>query len=89
MSSFGLVVAVIAAFFVFGIGVGVIGVIALAPLRQDPYREVRGDDYPAGRTSPLGWPGQGTDWREPRGPSQYGRYAEDESGNGPPRWPGR
>jgi hypothetical protein len=89
MSSFWLVAAVIVAFFVIGIGVGVIGVIALAALRRDRYRAVRGNGQRAGPRSPLGWPTTGTDWREPRGPGQYGGYEEDESGNGPPRWPGR
>jgi hypothetical protein len=85
VSGFELVAGVIAAFFVIGIGVGVIVMIALSALRYR--RALRDDDRPSGRyRRPLGWRDEGTDWREPPGPDLY---EDDESGDGPPRWPDR
>lgn len=53
MSGFELVAGVIAAFFIIGIGVGVVVMIALSALRYR--RAVRGgDDYRDGRRRPLG-----------------------------------
>jgi hypothetical protein len=57
VSGFELVAGIIAAFFVIGIGVGVVVMIALSALRYR--RAVRGDDYNRdGRRGPLR-PGDG------------------------------
>jgi hypothetical protein len=83
MTGFEVVVGVIAAFFIIGIVVGVIAVIAMSALK--PAR-VRPGARPSGRTRrrgggpahPSGDGGPG--WEEPPGPN------ETDGGN--PRWPG-
>jgi hypothetical protein len=55
VSGFELVAGVIAAFFVIGIGVGVLLVVALPGLRRD-------------RALPAGDSSHGTDWEGPVGP---------------------
>jgi hypothetical protein len=78
VTGLGFVVGVIVAFFVIGIVVGVIAVIAMSALKSDrgrlgdrTRRLRRGTDSPLG-----GAPG----WEEPPGP--------DEEDNRYPRWPG-
>lgn len=87
MSGFELVAGVIVAFFVIGIGVGVIVMIALSALRFR--RAFEGTVRRRGQYRPLGWRDEGTDWRQPPGPGLYDEYEDDESGGDPPRWPGR
>lgn len=81
MRGFELVASVIAAFFVVGIGVGVLLVIALPALRRRRDTQSIGWDSqyrrPGGRPPGYGdsdWPG----WEEPAGP-------DDDT---QPRWPG-
>jgi hypothetical protein len=87
VSGFEIVAGIIAAFFVIGIGVGVIVMIALSALRYR--RAVRDDDWRSRRHRPLGRRDAGTDWREPSGPGRYDEYEGDEDDDGPHRWPGR
>jgi len=73
MGGFELVAGVIGIFFVAGIGVGVLLVIALPLFRRGgPGGRGRG-----GRS--RGGYHNRDDWQEPPGPGEYG---------GPPRWPG-
>ena len=77
MTGFEFVAGVIAAFFVIGIVVGVIAVIAMSSLKSDRGRlGDRTRRLRRGTGSPLSGPG----WEEPPGP--------DEEDNGYPRWPG-
>jgi hypothetical protein len=77
VTGFEFVVGVIAAFFVIGIVVGVIAVIAMSSLKSDRGRlGDRTRRLRRGTRSPLRGPG----WEEPPGP--------DEEDNGYPRWPG-
>jgi hypothetical protein len=76
---FALVTGVIAAFFVIGIAVGWIAVVAMSALRTS--RSRRGNRprrLRDGTGSPHGDGGLG--WEEPPGP--------DQEDNGHPRWPG-
>lgn len=85
LGAVGLVTGVIAAFFVIGIGVGVIAVFALSALRYR--RRAQRDDWLAGRRRPLGRTDDGVGWQEPPGPDEYGDGAGGY-GDQPPRWPG-
>jgi len=77
VTGFEFVAGVIAAFFVIGIVVGVVAVIAMSSLKSDRGRlGDRTRRLRRGTGSPLGGPG----WKEPPGP--------DEEDNGYPRWPG-
>jgi hypothetical protein len=79
---FEVVASVIAAFFIIGIGVGVLLVFALPALRK------RGGAHDIGREDdhrPYGLPpgygdNGGPGWQEPPGP---------DDGEAPPPWPGR
>ncbi len=75
MSGIELVAGVIVAFFAFGIGAGVLTVIALSALRGHRARERhRGfGEYDPSRTQPI-------DWMHPDDP--------DERDDLPPPWPG-
>jgi hypothetical protein len=79
---FEVVAGVIAAFFLIGIGVGVLLVIALPALRRR--RDIRDIDWDADRRRhglPPGYgDGEGPGWQEPPSP-------DDDQGR-PPRWPG-
>jgi hypothetical protein len=78
VTGFEFVAAVIAAFFVIGIVVGVIAVVAMSALRSDRGRlGNRTRRLRRGTGSPLG---RGPGWEEPPGP--------DEEDSGYPRWPG-
>lgn len=85
MTGVGLVAGVIAAFFIIGIVVGVIIMIALSALRYR--RNTRGDDWRAGRRRGLGQAAGGVGWQQPPGPDEYGN-GNDGYGVGPTRWPG-
>ena len=77
MTGFGFVADVIAAFFILGIGVGVIAVIAMSALRSDWGRlGGRARRLRRGAGPPLGG---GPGWEEPPGPGE----TDDR-----PRWPG-
>ena len=77
MTGFEFVAGVIAAFFVIGMVVGVIAVIAMSSLKSDRGRlGDRTRRLRRGTGSPRGGPG----WEEPPGP--------DEEDTGSPRWPG-
>jgi len=82
MTGFDFVAGVIAAFFIIGIGVGVIAVIAMSALKRARGRPGGRPRRPrrlggsAGPPSVDGGPG----WEEPPGP--------DETDDGYPRWPG-
>ena len=81
MTGFGFVVGVIAAFFILGIGVGVIAVIAMSALKRAQGRP-GGRPRRPGRLGASVGPrsvGGGPGWEEPPGP--------DETDDGP-RWPG-
>lgn len=82
MRGFELVAAVIAAFFVIGIAVGVLLVVALPTHRRRDRAPVIGWEGEYRRRPGLP-PGYGHDggpgWEEPPGPD------DDEN---PPRWPG-
>ena len=83
MRGFEVVASVIAAFFVIGIGVGVLLVLAMPALhRRRVARDIGREDY---YRHPYGLPpGYGDDngrgWQEPSGP---------DDDNFPPTWPGR
>jgi hypothetical protein len=78
VTGLGFVVGVIVAFFVIGIVVGVIAVIAMSALKSDRGRlGDRTRRLRRGTGSPLGG---GPGWEEPPRP--------DETGNEYPRWPG-
>ena len=84
MRGFEVVASVIAAFFVFGIGVGVLLVVALPALsRRRGTRDIgREDAYRHPYGVPSGY-GDNDDpgWQEAPGPSN--------DDGGPPPWPGR
>lgn len=81
MREVGLVAGVIVAFFVIGIGVGVIAMIALSALK---YRRLaQRDEWRAGRRP--GPADDGVGWQQPPGPDDY---EDDWYGDQPPRWPG-
>ena len=82
MRGFELVASVIAAFFVIGIGVGVLLVIALPALRRrrDPQSIGWDGQYRRWVGRPPGYgDSDGPGWEEPPGPD------DDDT---PPRWPG-
>jgi hypothetical protein len=72
------VAGVIVAFFVIGIVVGVIAVIAMSALKSD--RGQLGDRTRRLRRGTGSPPGGSPGWEEPPGP--------DEEDDGSPRWPG-
>jgi hypothetical protein len=80
---FEVVASVVAAFFVIGIGVGVLLVVAMPALRRRRgTRDFGRQDY---CRHPYGLPpdyddSDGPGWQEPRGP---------DDDNFPPTWPGR
>ena len=81
MTGFDFVAGVIAAFFILGIGVGVIAVIALSALKRAQGRPGGGPRRPrrpGGGVGPAS-AGSSPGWEEPPGP--------DETDDGP-RWPG-
>ena len=83
MRGFEVVASVIAAFFVIGIGVGVLLVVAMPALRRHRgTRDIHREDYYRHRYGlPPGYlDSDGPGWQEPPGP------ADDDS---PPSWPGR
>ena len=82
MRGFELVASVIAAFFVIGIGVGVLLVVALPALhRRRGTRRIGREDYFPPYGLPPGYGHNGDPgWQEPSGP---------DDGDTPPRWPGR
>jgi hypothetical protein len=86
VSGIGLVAGIIAAFFIIGIGVGVIAMIALSALKHQ--RVTRGDDWSAGRRRGLGQTADGVGWQEPPGPDDHDD-GDDGYGDRPTRWPGR
>jgi hypothetical protein len=80
---FEVVASVIAAFFVIGIGVGVLLVVAMPALsRRRGTRDIgREDDYRHPYGLPPGYGDtDGPGWQEPPGPN------DDDL---PPQWPGR
>ena len=83
MSGVELVAAVVAAFFIIGIAVGVVVVIAISVLRAHRDREdTDGGRVPAERQdlAQSGWVGTtGAGWQEPPGP--------DDENDDRPRWP--
>lgn len=94
MSGGALVAAVVGAFFLIGVGVGVVAVIAASALRTDGERNQRrranhdraigghGNEWP-GNDWPGGWTDTtGAGWEEPP------VLDEDDDDNPPPRWPG-
>jgi hypothetical protein len=81
VSALDLVLGVIGVFFVIGIAVGVIAVIAMSAIRARRGGRDEQADNRTGANRPGGWPGSsdgGPGWEEPPGP--------DETGDGP-RWP--
>ena len=78
MTGLEFVAGVIAAFFVIGIVVGVIAVIAMSALKSDKGR--LGDRTRRLRRDTGSPPSSGPGWEEPPGP--------DEEDSGYPRWPG-
>ena len=83
MRGFEVVASVIAAFFVIGIGVGVLLVVAMPALRRRRgTRDTgRNNDYRRPYGLPPGYgENDGPGWQEPPGPD------DDAS---PPTWPGR
>ena len=83
MRGFEVVASVIAAFFVIGIGVGVLLVVAMPVLRRrrGP-RDIgtREDHYRPPYSLPPGYGDDGPGWQEPPDP---------DDGEAPPTWPGR
>ena len=84
MTGFDFVAGVIAAFFILGIGVGVIAVIAMSALKRAQGRPGGGPRRPHRPPRPggsVGPPsaGGGPGWEEPPGPDE----TDDR-----PRWPG-
>lgn len=81
MNGFELVAGVIAAFFIIGIGFGVLLVIALPALhrRRGTPAAVWHGDQRRWRGLPANDGSSGIDWEDPASPGD-----EDE----PPRWPG-
>jgi hypothetical protein len=86
MSGFELVAGVIGIFFVVGIAVGVIAVIALSSLKHH-HRRPPGDDWRAGGRRPD-QADDGVGWQEPPRFDEYGNGGGGY-GVGAPRWPGR
>ena len=93
MNGFEIVAGIVGAFFVLGVAVGIIVMIALSAIR---YRRVlHGEDGHRRRNYPLGWPDQGS----PNSPTWPGGYREGPDaddgpdsggyGDGPPTWPTR
>ena len=82
MRGFEVVASVIAAFFVIGIGVGVLLVVALPALRRRRgTRDIgRKADYRPYSLPPGYGDNDGSGWQEPPSPD------DDDS---PPPWPGR
>ena len=82
MRGFEVVASVIAAFFVIGIGVGVLLVVAMPVLRRRcGARDIGGrEDYYRPPYSLPGYGDDGAGWQEPPGP---------DDGEAPPPWPGR
>lgn len=84
MSALGLVAIVIGIFFIMGIWVGVIGVVALAALREDSgnaRRRRRGDEVgERDKADVIGW-------REPPGPGTE-ELEDDTTDDDRPQWPG-
>jgi hypothetical protein len=92
VNGFEIVAGIIGAFFVLGVVVGVIVMIALSAVRYR--RALHSEDWQGRRNYPLGWPDQaGLPGPGPGGyrddpdsddrPDNGGGY-----GDGPPRWPG-
>ena len=79
MSALGFVALVVAVFFVIGIGVGVVAVIALAVSRRDR----------AARWAQLARraPGRETGWRGPQDAGAEIGYDEDDYDDTRPQWP--
>jgi len=80
MTGFGFVADVIAAFFILGIGVGVIAVIAMSALKRAQGRPGGRPRRPPRLGGSVGPPSVGgPGWEEPPGPGE----TDDR-----PRWPG-
>ena len=83
MRGFEVVASVIAAFFVVGIGVGVLLVVAMPALRRRRgTRDLGREDYHRRRygLAPGYGDSDGPGWQEPPGP---------DGDDSPPPWPGR
>ena len=89
MNGFEVVVGVIGAFFVLGIAIGVIVMIALSAIRYR--RALHSEDWHGRRNYPLGWPDRGG-LDGPPGPDGYSDDPDldpgGQYGDGPPSWPG-
>ncbi len=92
MNGFEVVALIIGAFFVSGVGVGIVIMLALSAVRYR--RALHSEEWHGRRNYPLGWPGPGG----LSGPPGLGGYRDapgavdgpgDGSGYGddPPRWP--
>ena len=97
MSGFGFVAGVTGVFFLVGIVVGVLAVIAASALRGSTgraRRERAGDEHAdpghGADWTGTGWSGGWSDptsagWEEPPEPDES---SQDNPAPGPPRWPG-
>jgi hypothetical protein len=92
VNGFEIVALIIGAFFVFGVGVGILVMLALSAVRYR--RALHSEEWHGRRNYPLGWPGPGG----LNGPSGLGGYRDDPGaddgpgdgsgfGDAPPRWP--